>query len=135
MCSARRSITQLIDYEEFCGIGPDTEFEAEGLEEITVQDLKTVLDNGEDVTLVDVREPHEWEICRIEGATLLPLSEIDSRLHELDSSQTLLVYCKTGVRSAKVIQRLSEVGFTRLKNVRGGIKAWAEEVDPRMPIY
>ena len=87
------------------------------------------------VTVLDVREPHEWQICHIEGAELLPLSELPARVHELDSSRTYYVHCKSGVRSARAIEFLQEAGFTRLRNVRGGIKAWAEEVDRSMPTY
>ena len=136
-CGDRPTITELIDYEEFCGIGPSDEVVAapEGVEEIAAGDVAAALDRGEDVTVLDVREPHEWQICHIEGAELLPLSELPARVHELDSSRTYYVHCKTGVRSARAIEFLQEAGFTRLKNVRGGIKAWAEEVDPSIPTY
>jgi adenylyltransferase/sulfurtransferase len=136
-CGDQPTITELIDYEEFCGVGPSDEVVAapEGVEEIAAGDVAAALDRGEDVTVLDVREPHEWQICHIEGATLLPLSELPARVHELDSSRTYYVHCKTGVRSARAIEFLQEAGFTRLKNVRGGIKAWAEEVDPSMPTY
>ncbi len=135
-CGDRPTITELIDYEEFCGIGPaEGVAVAEGIEEITVDEVAAALESGEDVTVLDVREPHEWQICHIEDAELLPLSELPARVHELDSSRTYYVHCKTGVRSARAIEFLQEAGFTRLKNVRGGIKAWAEEVDPSMPTY
>ena len=91
--------------------------------------------HDQDVTVLDVREPHEWQICHIEGAELVPLSELPARVHELDSSRTYYVHCKSGVRSARAIEFLQEAGFTRLRNVRGGIKAWAEEVDRSMPTY
>ena len=135
VCGDRPTITELIDYEEFCGIGPaETAVEA-GVEEISVGEVAAALEGEQDVTVLDVREPHEWQICHIEGAELLPLSELPARVHELDSTRTYYVHCKTGVRSARAIEFLQEAGFTRLKNVRGGIKAWAEEVDPSMPTY
>jgi adenylyltransferase/sulfurtransferase len=141
VCGDRPTITELIDYEEFCGIGPAAEAPREvglpeaGVPEIAVGDVAAALERGEDVTVLDVREPHEWQICHIEGAELLPLSELPARVHELDSTRTYYVHCKTGVRSARAVEFLQEAGFTRLKNVRGGIKAWAEEVDRSMPTY
>jgi adenylyltransferase/sulfurtransferase len=141
VCGDRPTITELIDYEEFCGIGPAAEASPEvgvpeaGVPEIAVGDVAAALERGEDVTVLDVREPHEWQICHIEGAELLPLSELPARVHELDSTRTYYVHCKTGVRSARAVEFLQEAGFTRLKNVRGGIKAWAEEVDRSMPTY
>ena len=136
VCGDRPTITELIDYEEFCGIGPAEEVAPEaGIEEIAVGEVSAALERGEDVTVLDVREPHEWQICHIEGADLLPLSELPARVHELDSSRTYYVHCKTGVRSARAIEFLREAGFTRLKNIRGGIKAWAEQVDASMPTY
>ncbi len=135
VCGERPTITELIDYEEFCGIGPAEPVPDEGIEEITVGEVATALERGDDVAVLDVREPHVWQICHIEGADLLPLSELPARMHELDSSRRYYVHCKTGVRSAKAIGLLQEAGFTRLRNVRGGIKAWAEEIDPSMPTY
>ena len=135
VCGDRPTITGLIDYEEFCGIGPAVAAPEPGIEEISVGEVATALERGEDVTVLDVREPHEWQICHIEGADLLPLSELPARVHELDSTRTYYVHCKTGVRSARAIEFLREAGFTRLKNIHGGIKAWAEEVDPSMPTY
>jgi adenylyltransferase/sulfurtransferase len=136
VCGEQPTITELIDYDEFCGIGPVGEATSEpGVEEIAVGEVAAALGRGDDVTVLDVREPHEWQICHIEGADLLPLSELPARVHELDSTRTYYVHCKTGVRSARAIEFLQEAGFTRLKNVRGGIKAWAEEVEPSMPTY
>ena len=136
VCGESPTIRELIDYELFCGIEPAGDGGAvEGLEEMSVDELKAALDRGEDVTVLDVRESHEWEICHIEGARLLPLSELPARMHELDPARTYFVHCKSGVRSAKAIGQLKQAGFARLKNVRGGIKAWAEEIDPTMPTY
>ncbi len=129
-------MTELIDYEQFCGIGADDDAWIDSnIEEITVHELSATLDDGDDVTLLDVREPHEWQICHIEAGQLIPLSELTARMHELDTSRTYYVHCKSGVRSAQAIEQLQEAGFTRLKNVAGGIQAWAEEIDPTMPTY
>jgi adenylyltransferase/sulfurtransferase len=136
VCGESPVIRELIDYELFCGIEPSGDGDAvESLEEMSVRELEAALDQGEDATVLDVRESHEWEICHIEGALLLPLSELPGRMHELDPAHTYFVHCKTGMRSAKAIGQLKQAGFARLKNVRGGIKAWAEEIDPAMPTY
>ncbi|MEJ2153194.1 MAG: rhodanese-like domain-containing protein, partial [Gemmatimonadota bacterium] len=136
VCGENPTVQELIDYEEFCGIGPaNGEPIGSNIEQITVQELSTALSHGDDVTLLDVREPHEWEICHIDGGKLLPLSELEARMHELDTSRTYYVHCKSGVRSAEAIERLQEAGFTRLKNVTGGISEWAERIDPTMPTY
>jgi adenylyltransferase/sulfurtransferase len=136
ICGESPTIHELIDYELFCGIEPTADVSAvEGLEEMSVHEVKAALDRGEDAMVLDVREPHEWEICHIEGARLLPLSELPARMHELDPARTYFVHCKTGVRSAKAIGQLKQAGFARLKNVHGGIKAWAEEIDRTMPTY
>lgn len=137
VCGESPTVTEPIDYEEFCGIGRGEESDgtATDVEEITVRELKDALERGDDVTLLDVREPHEWSICRIEGARLLPLSELPARMHELDPSRTYYLHCKSGARSAKAIGHLKEAGFERLKNVLGGITAWAEEIDPSVPTY
>jgi molybdopterin/thiamine biosynthesis adenylyltransferase/rhodanese-related sulfurtransferase/molybdopterin converting factor small subunit len=136
VCGDHPTVKELIDYEEFCGVGGVVRSAADaGIEEITVQELHAAIEGDDDVTVLDVREPHEWQICHIEGAQLLPLSELPARMHELDSRRTYYVHCKSGVRSAKAIGQLREAGFTRLRNVRGGIQAWAEEVEPTMPTY
>ena len=136
VCGERPTITELVDYDEFCGIVPAGESAPDdGVEEITVREVAEALERGDDISVLDVREPHEWQICHIEGAELLPLSELPARMHELDSSRTYYVHCKTGVRSATAIGLLQEAGFARLRNVKGGITAWAEEVDPTMPTY
>jgi len=137
VCGENPTVTEPIDYEAFCGIGRGEESTdaSDDIEEITVGELKEALERGDDVTLLDVREPHEWAICRIDGARLLPLSELPARMHELDPSRTYYLHCKSGARSAKAIGHLREAGFDRLRNVRGGITAWAEEIDPSVPTY
>jgi adenylyltransferase/sulfurtransferase len=93
------------------------------------------MDSGESLEIVDVREPHEWAICKIEGARLVPLGTLGGRLHEFDSSRTYVLHCKSGARSAKAVALLRNAGFRRLLNLRGGVLAWAREVDPSLPTY
>jgi len=133
LCGEAPTIHELQDYPAFCGTGRG---EDEGpVEEITARELKRRLDGGEPIDLVDVREPHEWAICRIEGARLVPLGSLAGRLHEFDSSRTYVLHCKSGARSAKAVGLLRQAGFRRLLNLRGGVLAWAREVDPSMPTY
>jgi adenylyltransferase/sulfurtransferase len=131
LCSPRATIRELQDYPAFCGTGMGERME--GVEEIGVSELKRRLDAGEPLEIIDVREPHEWAICRIEGARLVPLATLGSRLHELDPARTYVLQCRSGVRSAKALGLLRQAGFSRLLNLRGGILAWAREVDPAMP--
>ena len=134
LCGQAPTIRELQDYPAFCGTGRGEE-SAASVEEITARELRRRLDAGEDLTLVDVREPHEWAICRIEGARLVPLGTLPERLHEFDSSRSYVVHCKSGARSARAIQILQKAGFRRLLNLRGGVLAWAREVDPSLPTY
>jgi adenylyltransferase/sulfurtransferase len=133
LCSSKATITELQDYKVFCGID-QTEIPAD-IEEITAPELKKRLDAGEDLPIIDVREPHEWAICRIEGSRLVPLGTLPERMHEFDSSRTYVMLCKVGIRSARAIAQLRTAGFRRLLNLKGGVVAWAEEVDPSLPIY
>jgi adenylyltransferase/sulfurtransferase len=135
-CGENRTVTKLIDYEQFCGI-PDLE-EQQRLSadlEMSPRQLKDMLDDGEDVFVLDVRNPDEYEICRIEGARLIPLPQLLEGVHQLDSARQIAVYCHTGVRSAQAVNFLRRIGFARVKNLVGGIDAWAEEVDPELPRY
>jgi adenylyltransferase/sulfurtransferase len=132
VCGENPSVTELIDYQEFCGI-PQTQQQADDVPEITVRELKEKLDNG-GVSVLDVREPHEYEVANI-GARLIPLGELPERLVELDKEGTLAVHCKTGGRSARAVQLLEEAGFHNVYNVKGGITAWSEEIDPSVPKY
>jgi len=133
LCSEKATIRELQDYPAFCGTGRGAE--EEPVEEIGARELKRRLDAGEDLDLVDVREPHEWAICRLEGARLLPLGSLAEHLHELDSARTSVLYCRSGARSAKALGLLRKAGFRRVLNLRGGVLAWAREVDPSMPTY
>ena len=129
-----REITQLIDYEQFCGIRglPD---ETEGVPAITPAELDQRRSRGDDLDLLDVRETHEWEIGRIEGARLAPLSSFAEALSTIDSARDVVVYCKSGVRSAKAVRQLQAAGYRRVWNLAGGILRWSEEVDPTVPRY
>jgi len=133
LCSPRATIRELQDYPAFCGSGRGQE--ADPVEEITARELERRLDAGEDIELIDVREPHEWAICRIGGARLLPLGSLAGHLHELDPARTTVLHCRSGVRSARALVLLRQAGFRRVLNLRGGILAWARDVDPSMPTY
>jgi adenylyltransferase/sulfurtransferase len=129
-----REITKLIDYQQFCGIGPSEESAAD-LPVITPRELDEKRRRGDDLDLVDVREPHEWDIGRIEGARLAPLSSFAEALRTLDSARDVVVYCKSGARSAKAVRQLQAAGFRRVWNLAGGILRWSEEIDPTIPRY
>jgi adenylyltransferase/sulfurtransferase len=136
ICGENAAIKELIDYEEFCGLRTPTAEEKPQLEEITARELKTLLESDPDLQLIDVREPFEYEIARIPSARLIPLGEVVARSSEIDPEKTTVVQCKGGVRSAKAIQNLKTAGFTgRLVNLKGGIGAWSDEVDPTVPKY
>src|SRR5271163_1385562 len=135
-CGTHRTITKLIDYDQFCGIrgveaAPAT---GGGLSEISVEELKKKLDNKEDIFVLDVREPHEYQICNPNGY-LIPLGDLPKRVAELDSSREIVAHCKMGGRSAKAVAFLQQAGFTKVHNLTGGITAWAERVDTKMPKY
>jgi molybdopterin/thiamine biosynthesis adenylyltransferase/rhodanese-related sulfurtransferase len=133
-CGTHRTITKLIDYNEFCGIrGEEKPVEA-GVPEIQVEELKRRLDAGEDLFVLDVREPHEYQICNINGH-LIPLGDLPNRVHELDSSREIVAHCRSGVRSAKAVTVLQQAGFKKVHNLAGGILAWADRVDPKMAKY
>ena len=135
LCGDNPTIKELIDYEEFCGLRTPAD-PTDGLEEITAMELKARFDSGEDLQLIDVREPYEYEIARIPNAKLIPLGEVVARANEIDSSRVAVMQCKGGVRSAKAIEGLKAAGFTgRLINLKGGIGAWSDEVDASVPKY
>jgi adenylyltransferase/sulfurtransferase len=135
ICGERPIIRELIDYEEFCGVRGVEEAPAEVVEEITPAELKRRLDAGENIFLLDVREPVEWQICRLEGAVLMPMHTVPARMHELDSAKEMVVYCRSGKRSAQIVAFLKAAGFRRVKNLQGGILQWSDEVDPTVPKY
>jgi sulfur-carrier protein adenylyltransferase/sulfurtransferase len=137
ICSAEPEVTELIDYEEFCGVpGHDHDDGSAGEGwDITPAELVERLDKGNSVHLVDVREPHELEISHLEGAQLIPLGELAARMHELDSANEMVLFCKSGSRSTRALELLVSAGFRRVKNLKGGINAWAREVDQTLPVY
>lgn len=137
VCGLNPEVTELIDYEAFCGVpGHDHEEGAVGGGwDITATELAQRLHQGNHIRLLDVREPHELEIARIEGAQLIPLGQLAARLSELDSADEIVLFCKSGTRSARALELLLSAGFRKVKNLKGGINAWAREVDPSLPIY
>ena len=132
ICGQNPSIKSLIDYEAFCGLNQSERLSEEN--EITVTELKETIDTGR-VKLIDVREPHEYEICKIEGSTLIPLGDVPNRLNEFNLTDEYVFYCHVGGRSARAVSLLRQLGFKRVKNLTGGIDAWATEVDPSIPRY
>jgi adenylyltransferase/sulfurtransferase len=135
LCSPKATILELQDYPAFCGTPRGRDAEPEPVEEIGPSELKRRLDAGDPLEVIDVREPHEWAICRIEGARPVPLGSLAARIHELDPERTYVLQCRSGVRSAKALGLLRQAGFRHLLNLRGGILAWARDVDPTMPTY
>ena len=137
VCGDNPTIKELIDYEEFCGVTPQPPAATENkMEEITATELKQRLDRGDDIQIIDVREPHEYEIALIPGSRLIPLGQVLDRVSEIDAGRETVVHCKMGGRSAKAIETLQRAGFTgRLTNLQGGITAWSDEVDPSVPKY
>jgi len=131
ICGKKPTITKLIDYEEFCRGGRVEK----PVEEMTVRALKGRLDTGSKILLLDVREPFEYALCRIEGSLLVPMGELERRVGELDPNLETVVYCHTGVRSARAVNLLKSRGFKRAINLKGGIDAWAREVDPKVVRY
>jgi adenylyltransferase/sulfurtransferase len=141
VCGDRPSITQLIDYEQFCGITPPSSAAKQDLPpelETTVEDLKARIDRGERLFILDVREPNEFQIARIPGSTLIPLGELPTRFGEVPSgpgAPDVVVHCKMGGRSAKAVRQLVDRGFTNVKNLKGGILAWSDRIDPGVAKY
>lgn len=134
VCGNHPSIRKLIDYEQFCGIEPER-LQVNDKAEITATQLKRELDSGQPPFVLDVRNPNEYQIARIPGAYLIPLQQLPARLKELDPSRDTVVHCRTGVRSARAIEIMRTAGFQKLRNLKGGIHAWADEVDPAVVKY
>jgi adenylyltransferase/sulfurtransferase len=141
LCGENPTIKELIDYDAFCGVSPAPPAEAKtdvvSDWEVTPAQLKAELDAGREITIIDVREPHEWQIGNLEqyGSRLIPLGQFPSRLNELNSADEIVVHCKMGGRSAKAYETLKQAGFKKIRNLKGGILAWADQVDPNMPKY
>lgn len=138
VCGDNPTITELIDYEQFCGIRGEESTtvirEPDTIPEISVQQLKSSLDANEDFELIDVREPHEHQICNLEQAQLIPLGQIAARMSDFDTTRRYIVHCKLGGRSAQAVGLMRQAGLDAT-NVAGGITAWAQQIDPSMPTY
>jgi len=136
VCGEHPTVTKLIDYAEFCGVrgeeGPVATMT--NVPEVTPRELKARLDRGDDLFILDVREPHEYQICNLQGH-LIPLGELSRRVHELDSSKEIVAHCRSGKRSADAVEFLQKAGFRKIWNLKGGILAWSDEVDPSVPKY
>jgi sulfur-carrier protein adenylyltransferase/sulfurtransferase len=141
VCGSHPTVRELIDYEQFCGIAPARQVNEPAAAsggsalDITVTELKARMDRGEKLTIVDVREPQEFQICRIPGTRLIPLGDVPARAHELDPDEEVIVHCKMGGRSAKAADFLRSIGFRDVKNLKGGILDWIDKVDPTQPKY
>ena len=134
VCGANPTVHELIDYNQFCGIRGEEAAVTEAVPEIRPEELKAKLDAGDDIFILDVREPHEYQICNI-GGHLIPLGDLPARMNELDSSREIVAHCRSGVRSAKAVTLLRQAGFGKVKNLAGGILAWSDKVDPAVPKY
>ncbi len=136
VCGPEADIHELIDYEEFCGVpGHDHDEGSAGAAwDITAPELAERVKTNH-LKLVDVREPHELQISSLPGAVNIPLGQLAGRLPELDSAQEMVIFCKSGTRSARALELLVSAGFKKVKNLRGGINAWAQEIDPSLPLY
>ncbi|HEV2322398.1 MAG TPA: molybdopterin-synthase adenylyltransferase MoeB [Terracidiphilus sp.] len=137
VCGEHPTVTQLIDYQQFCGIAPPTPQEKavkNGIPQMSVQDLKQRLDAGDNLLVLDVREPYEYQIANI-GATLIPMNEVPRRLNEIDRNREIVVHCAVGGRSQRVAEFLKQNGYEKVSNLAGGIKAWSEQIDPSVPKY
>jgi len=133
-CGTHRTITKLIDYEEFCGVRGQEEPAGNDIPTISVEELKKKIDAKADIFILDVREPHEYQICNLNGY-LIPVGDLQERVSELDSSREIIAHCKMGGRSAKAVNFLRRAGFKKVYNLTGGITAWAEKIDTSMPKY
>jgi adenylyltransferase/sulfurtransferase len=137
VCGPNPEVIELIDYEAFCGV-PMNDHDSGAVGggwDISANELAERMKKGNHLRLLDVREPHELQISRIEGATLIPLGQLAARLSELDSAEEMVVFCKAGTRSARALELLVSAGFRKVKNLKGGVNAWSKEVDPSQPVY
>jgi len=134
VCGDHPTVTELIDYQQFCGISPE-EAHRDATIEMTPAEVADWLHSDNPPFLLDVREPNEWEICHIPGAVRISVNELAERMNELDSAVEMVVYCRSGVRSARAVELLRQAGFRKVKNMAGGILRWSDEVDPSVPKY
>jgi adenylyltransferase/sulfurtransferase len=135
ICGPRPTVTRLIDYEQFCGVTQAEEVLGDAVPVVSVEELKAMMDAKKDVFILDVREPQEWEIVRLPGATLIPLGQLPQEVHRLNSADEIVVHCRSGVRSERAVRFLRQAGFGKAKNLAGGILAWADRIDPSLPKY
>ena len=135
VCGDNPTVTELIDYQVFCGIVPQQVGGLPAENRITPQELQDALRGDTPPQVIDVREPHEWEIVHLDQARLIPLATLPAHLHEYDRNQPVVVHCKSGARSAKATQTLKDAGFSDVRNLEGGILRWAGEIDPSLPTY
>lgn len=135
ICGTHPTLTRLIDYDQFCGIRGEESKPQSNVPEITAVELKERIDSGHAPVIIDVREPHEFQICRIPGSTLIPLGEVPARMSELNSADDIVLHCRSGVRSAQAANLLMKSGFRKVWNLKGGILAWSDQVDPSVPKY
>ena len=137
VCGLNPTVTKLIDYQQFCGIVPETPQEKNmknGIPQMTVRELKRRIDAGEEVQLIDVREPYEFQIAQI-GGTLIPQNDVPQRLSEIDPSREVVVHCRSGARSQRIAEFLKQSGYPSVANLAGGILAWSDEIDPGIQKY
>jgi adenylyltransferase/sulfurtransferase len=137
VCGAHPTVTRLIDYQQFCGIAPAEKEESavkNGIPQISVKELKQRMDAGEDLFLLDVREPFEYQIANL-GGKLIPQNEVPRRLEEIDRNREIVVHCKVGGRSQRVAEFLKRSGYANVANLAGGILAWSDQVDPSVRKY
>ena len=137
VCGTNPTVTKLIDYQQFCGIEPAPQqpaAEKNGIPQLSVKDLKKRVDAGEDLFVLDVREPFEYQIANI-GGTLIPQNDVPARLGEIDRNREIIVQCKSGGRSQKIAEFLKQAGYPRVVNLAGGILAWSDQIDPKVPKY
>ncbi len=137
VCGTHPTVTKLIDYEQFCGIRPETKEEQaikNGIPQLSVKDLKRRMDAGENLFILDVREPFEYQIANI-GGKLIPQGEVPQRLAEIDRNRDIIVQCKSGARSQRIAEFLKQSGYPKVANLSGGILAWSDQVDPLVPKY
>ncbi|HVC46204.1 MAG TPA: molybdopterin-synthase adenylyltransferase MoeB [Terracidiphilus sp.] len=137
VCGDQPTVTELMDYEQFCGVKQASQKESKlvnGIAQMSVKELKQRRDAGENVFVLDVREPYEYQIANL-GGTLMPMNEVPKRLAELDREREIVVQCKSGGRSQQIAEFLQQAGYAKVKNLAGGVDAWAREIDPSMPKY
>jgi adenylyltransferase/sulfurtransferase len=137
VCGTNPTVTKLIDYQQFCGIVPESKQEQalkNGIPQLPVKELKRRLDAGEDIFVLDVREPYEYQIANI-GGTLIPQNDVPKRLAEIDRNREIVVQCRSGSRSQRIAELLAQSGYPNVKNLAGGILAWADEIDPKIQKY